>query len=199
MAAASGGHVLAMRSPTEVRALATDGRIGCQAAVMWRPVAVRTLPMVDAIGRTMETRRWAAAARIPLAAEEMARISLNAVVGNCATIVSFRVSGDDAKALVREFAASGEGPQTGETMFDLVLPASELQNLPDYNCYVRTLADGRPEEAFLVKSLPPLSNSGRSAAPPRLIQASLQRFGRDRKTVEERIDRFLSKSEIVGK
>src|SRR6266540_168958 len=37
--------------------------------------------------------------------------SIAAVFGNCATIISFRVSGDDAKELVREFAASGEGPR----------------------------------------------------------------------------------------
>ena len=140
-----------------------------------------------------EARKYALS--LTIATQTMSQLperSLQAVVGNCATIVSFRVSGDDAKALVREFAVSGEGPQTGETMYDLVLPAAELQNLPDYNCYVRTLGDGRPEEAFLIKSLPPLSNSGRRAAPPRLIHASLQRFGRDRKAVEERIDRFLS-------
>jgi hypothetical protein len=35
--------------------------------------------------------------------------TIEAVFGNCATIVSFRVSGEHAKALVREFAASGEG------------------------------------------------------------------------------------------
>ena len=48
-----------------------------------------------------------------------------AVVGNCATIVSFRVSGEDAKALIREFAASGEGPRLTDQMYDLILPASE--------------------------------------------------------------------------
>ena len=52
--------------------------------------------------------------------------AIEAVFGNCATIISiaFRVSGDDAKALVREFAASGEGPRSAEQMFDVIVPAS---------------------------------------------------------------------------
>ena len=121
--------------------------------------------------------------------------SLQAVIGNCATIISFRVSGEDAKALVREFAASGEGPQTGETMYDLVLPAAELQNLPDYQCYVRTLSDGRPEEAFLVRSFPSLSgDSTRVAIPAGVIRASIQRFGRDRTKVEKDIYNFLNRA-----
>jgi len=57
---------------------------------------------------------------------------LAAVFGNCATIVSFRVSGEDAHALLREFAASGEGPRMAEDMWDIIVPASALQNLPDY-------------------------------------------------------------------
>src|SRR6195256_6724000 len=72
--------------------------------------------------------------------------SLAAVFGNCASIISFRVSGNDAKSLVREFGASGEGPRSAEQMYDLIVPAAELQNLPDYKLYVRTLADGRPQE-----------------------------------------------------
>lgn len=72
--------------------------------------------------------------------------TIEAVFGNCATIVSFRVSGEDAKALVREFAASGEGPRTAEQAYDILIPVSELQNLPDYKLYVRTLLAGRPLE-----------------------------------------------------
>lgn len=112
--------------------------------------------------------------------------SLQAVVGNCATIISFRVSGEDAKALVREFGAGSEGPQTVDTMLDR-LPYSELQNLPDYQCYVRTLEDGVPREAFLLKSFPPLAGDDfRRATPDRVVAASLQRFGRERKDVERR-------------
>src|SRR3954468_895015 len=74
--------------------------------------------------------------------------SLAAIFGNCATLVSFRVSGDDAKALVREFGASGEGWRGAEQLYDVIVPATELQNLPDYKLYVRTLMHGRPHDPF---------------------------------------------------
>ena len=56
--------------------------------------------------------------------------TIAAVFGNCATLVSFRVSGQDAKTLVREFAASGEGPKTVEQQFDVIGPASGPASSP---------------------------------------------------------------------
>lgn len=56
-----------------------------------------------------ESRKYALA--LTLGTQTLSQLpegSVAAVFGNCATIVSFRVSGDDAKALVREFAASGK-------------------------------------------------------------------------------------------
>jgi type IV secretory pathway TraG/TraD family ATPase VirD4 len=118
--------------------------------------------------------------------------SMAAVFGNCATLVSFRVSGDDAKALVREFAASGEGPRNAEQMFDIIIPASELQNLADYKLYVRTLLHGRPQEPYLVNSFPPFVKSGRETTADKVIRTSLQRYGRDRAGVERMLNRFLA-------
>jgi hypothetical protein len=118
--------------------------------------------------------------------------SIAAVFGNCATIASFRVSADDAKELVREFAASGEGPRLTDQMYDLVVPVSELQNLPDYKLYVRTLLSGRPQEPFLVESFPPLLHEGRNKRAGQIIRSSLQRYADDRQVVENRITRFLA-------
>jgi type IV secretory pathway TraG/TraD family ATPase VirD4 len=118
--------------------------------------------------------------------------TLAAVFGNCASIVSFRVSGDDAKALVREFAASGEGPRLATEMFDVIVPASELQNLPDYKLYLRTLLNGQPQQPFLVESFPPFPKVGRVTTAERVIRSSAQRFGRDRAKVEKVLDQFLS-------
>jgi hypothetical protein len=118
--------------------------------------------------------------------------TIEAVFGNCATIVSFRVSGEDAKAFVREFAASGEGPRTAEQAYDIIIPASELQNLPDYKLYVRTLLAGRPLEPFLVHSFPPLEKTGTETNSETIIRTSQQRYGRDRPLVEERLKRFLA-------
>jgi hypothetical protein len=118
--------------------------------------------------------------------------SIEAVFGNCATIISFRVSGEDAQALVREFAASGEGPRTAEQSFDVIIPASELQNLADYKLYVRTLLNGRPQDPFLVDSFPPFSKSGNETTAGQVVRTSLARYGRDRGAVERKLNRFLS-------
>jgi hypothetical protein len=118
--------------------------------------------------------------------------SIASVFGNCASIVSFRVSGDDAKALVREFAASGEGPRLAEGMFDVIVPASDLQNLPDYKAYVRTLLNGRPVEPFLMQSFPPIGATGKETSAETVIRTSGERFGRDRQAVERRLQRFLA-------
>jgi hypothetical protein len=117
--------------------------------------------------------------------------SIEAVFGNCATIISFRVSGEDAHALVREFAASGEGPRTAEQSFDVIIPASELQNLADYKLYVRTLLNGRPRDPFLVESFPPFEKTGNETTADQVVRTSLARYGRDRRQVENRISRFL--------
>jgi hypothetical protein len=120
--------------------------------------------------------------------------TIEAVFGTCATIVSFRVSGEDAKALVREFAASGEGPRTAERAYDIIIPASELQNLPDYKLYVRTPLAGRPLEPFLVHTFPPFERAGMETNPETLIRTSQQRYGRDRARIEERLNSFLTHS-----
>jgi len=140
-----------------------------------------------------EARKYALS--LTLATQTLSQLpedSLAAVLGNCATILSFRVSGEDAKTLVREFAASGEGPRLTDQMNDLILPVSELQNLPDYKLYARTLSEGQPQEPFLIESFAPLRAEGKkqnSAAS--VVRTSLGRYGRDRKAVAAQIERFL--------
>jgi type IV secretory pathway TraG/TraD family ATPase VirD4 len=124
--------------------------------------------------------------------------AIEAVFGNCATIISFRVSGDDAKALVREFAASGEGTRGAEQMFDVIVPATELQNLPDYKLYVRTLLNGRPQDPYLVQSFPPFPKTQRENSVERVLRTSGQRYGRERAAVEHRIGRFLQAGAANG-
>ena len=118
--------------------------------------------------------------------------SIAAVFGNCATIVSFRVSGDDAKALVHEFAASGEGPRLTDQMYDIIIPATELQNLADYKLYIRTLLNGRPQEPYLVDSFPPFAKTGRETTAETVIRTSRERHGRDRNEVELLLKKFLT-------
>lgn len=120
--------------------------------------------------------------------------TLQAVFGNCGTIISYRVSGEDAKAIVREFGVSGEGPRTAEQWFDTIVPASELQNLPDYRLYIRTLRGGMPHDPELVAAFPPLSPVGNENEAHVVVRTSLARYGRERMAVEARIRRFLMSS-----
>lgn len=141
-----------------------------------------------------ESRKYALS--LTLGSQTLAALpaeSVAAIFGNCATIASFRVSADDAKELVREFAASGEGPRLAGQMSDLILPVAELQNLPDYKLFVRTLEGGQPQEPFFVEAFPPLvSGTGRGAAMDVVKNTSLARYAQDRFTVEDRLNRFLS-------
>jgi hypothetical protein len=104
---------------------------------------------------------------------------VQAIFGNCATVMSFRVGGDDAQALAREFG--------------MILPASELQQLPDYKLWLATLVEGRPNGPHQVESLAPLSGLGRESLPEVVIRTSLARYGRPRHEVEARLNKFLSR------
>jgi hypothetical protein len=104
-------------------------------------------------------------------------------------------------ALVRHFAVSGEGPKTAEQWHDTVLPASELQNLPDRTFYFQTLVNGRPHDPLLTRAYPPIQKEhmrqgwgrkGLTAEKDVVIRRSLQNFGRDRRNVESQLSRFLS-------
>ena len=104
---------------------------------------------------------------------------ISAVFGNCATVMSFRISGEDAEVLQREFA-------------DVMLPASLLQDLPDYKVYVRTMSKGLPKGPYPVDVFPPIVANNKAANKQNIINNSLRRHGRRRSEVETKIDHFLA-------
>jgi hypothetical protein len=132
---------------------------------------------------------------------QLPEATVAAVFGNVGTIVSYRVSHDDAQSLVRHFAVSGEGPKSAEQWFDLIVPPSELQNLPDHKFFFQTLVNGRPHDPSLVNAFPPMGRramldiwkrKGRTAPRQAVLRISGERYARDRASVEGRIRRFLS-------
>jgi len=124
---------------------------------------------------------------IILATQVISQLSpdaIDAVFGNCATILSFRVGGDDAETLKREFAT--------------ILPASQLQDLPDYKAYVRSMSTSSPSHPskptgpIALDTFPPFSRSGSESAKERTKQHALGRWTLPRSEVEARINKFLS-------
>lgn len=112
---------------------------------------------------------------------QLPKDALASVFGNVGTIVSFRVSGDDADTLQTEFATK--------------LPARLLQDLPDYSVYVRSLLrdknnPSRPHEPKLLQAVPPLEFAPRNTE--RIIKASHERFTRPRVEVERKLTKFLA-------
>lgn len=66
------------------------------------------------------------------------------VIGNCGTLLSFRIGMEDAELL-----APAMSKHPGQ-----LLPA-DLCNLPNYTAYARLLVDGEPSRPFSLRTLPP--------------------------------------------
>ena len=108
-----------------------------------------------------------------------------AIFSNCATVISFRVSGTDAARLSQEFG--------------MAIPASRLQEIPDYTMYVRTLtrsaSDSRspggtsPTDPHWVNGHPPFpfGRHPQHARHKSVIRVSQARYTRSKAVVEEEL------------
>ncbi len=100
----------------------------------------------------------------------------DAVFGNVGTIVSFRIGPEDAEFLEKEF----------EPEFS----ASDLVNLPKYNCYVKLLIDGISGKPFSAETLFPAllpEESNRD----NIIKVSREKYAAPREVVEEKIKKWF--------
>lgn len=68
----------------------------------------------------------------------------HSVIGNCGTLLSFRVGLEDAELLA---PAMSKHPEQ--------LTPADLCNLPNYTAYSRLLIDGHPSSPFSMVTLPP--------------------------------------------
>ena len=102
-----------------------------------------------------------------------------AVFANCATVITFRVSGTDAARLASEFG--------------LVMPASSLQDLPDYTLYVRTLmrsgGPASPSGPHRIKAYPPFDQHPKRAHREGVTRESQLRYAKFRPVVDEDLRR----------
>ncbi len=92
----------------------------------------------------------------------------DAVFGNVGSMAIFRVGNEDAQMLERQLSP--------------VFTAQDLMNIPNYNAYVRVLADGTPTVPFSVKTMPPTVTDHTHVA--RMIEQSFLRYGRPRAEIE---------------
>lgn len=100
----------------------------------------------------------------------------DAIFGNVGTLVSFRVGADDAEYLEKEF--------------DPVFLMNDIINLPKYYIYLKLMIDGIAGDAFSAITLPPSSVSANKENESKAIQSSRERYGKNRKEIEEKIARW---------
>lgn len=101
----------------------------------------------------------------------------DAVFGNVGSMAAFRVGNEDAQVLESQFAP--------------VFTANDLMNIPNYNAFMRVLANGTPAKPFSVSTLPPTETDHTRVAD--LIARSYQRYGRSRVDIETEIQQRYRK------
>jgi hypothetical protein len=113
--------------------------------------------------------------------EALPREATFAIFSNCATVISFRVSGTDATRIRDEFG--------------LMLPASNLQELPDYTLYVRTLSRTKeggaasPSGPHRISAYPPFDRHPHHARRESVIRVSQARYAKPRAIVDQKLER----------
>lgn len=113
----------------------------------------------------------------------------DAVLGNSASFISFRVGAEDAPLLAAHLGLEAQVDYSGMGSHETP-PETLLTKLPNFHAYARTLIDDAPTAAMRLEMFAdpkPVNHR-----PHRLITHSRMRFGRDRATVEEKIARFLA-------
>jgi hypothetical protein len=98
---------------------------------------------------------------------QLDQATYSAVIGNCGTLLSFRVGLDDAEVL-----APAMSKHPGQ------LAPADLCNLPNYTAYVRLLIDGHPSRPFSLRTLPPCTETSNTERAEIVRRTSRHRHGR---------------------
>lgn len=104
----------------------------------------------------------------------------NSVFGNVGTICAYRVGSKDAEFL--------------ESQFSPVFEAKDIQNIDNFNAYIKMLSNGIPIKPFSLKALSPAE--GNLEQVQLLKELSFAKYGRDREEIEEEIARKYKKEPI---
>jgi hypothetical protein len=101
----------------------------------------------------------------------------DAVFGNAGSMLVFRVGQRDAEVLEKEFGGA--------------YPAKRFVDLANHEIFARILNDGQHGDPFIAKTLPVWGK--RHDHSMKIIGRSRQKYGADRKTVEDKIRRWFRK------
>lgn len=108
----------------------------------------------------------------------------DSVFGNVGTLVTFRVGAADAEFLEKEF----------EPKFY----SKDLVNLENYNVYLRLMIEGVTSRPFSAMTLPPRKiKDVEKVNRNKIIKASRERYGKSRKEVEDKINKWGNEGEDV--
>jgi hypothetical protein len=108
-----------------------------------------------------------------------------AVLGNTGSFIAFRVGAEDAPLVAAHLGIIDHRRMDDE-------PPEVVQQLPNFHAYGRFLTGHTPSDPIRLALYEQPEPTNKH--PEKLIANSRIRFGRDRRTVEERITRFLSAS-----
>lgn len=97
----------------------------------------------------------------------------DAVFGNVGSMSVFRVGTEDAEFLERQFSP--------------IFSAKDIMNIDNYNCYLRLLANGIPQQPFNIAT-PPFPQGNPEVA-MRLKQHSYETYGKKREEIEAMISK----------
>ncbi len=105
----------------------------------------------------------------------------DAVFGNVGSMAAFRIGSEDSQLMEHQFAP--------------VFTANDLMNVPNYNAFVRMLANGVPTKPFSLATMPPAkADFSRIEI---LKERSAQQYGRPREEIEHEISVRYQKESIV--
>ena len=107
----------------------------------------------------------------------------DAVFGNVGSLAAFRVGQEDGEFLAQQFSP--------------VFEERDLINIPNYQAYLRVLADGTPKRPFSISAMPPPEVSYARVA--ELMKYSAEKYARPRTEVEEEIKERYRKPQISEK
>jgi hypothetical protein len=107
---------------------------------------------------------------------------INDLFSNCPTQIAFNVSGKDAEAIAENWRYN-EYPDE--------VTANKITALPRYQFYCRTFQADQPTVISLTGLASPAKH-GDEANPTKLIKHSIERWGKSRRDVQQKILKFLA-------